>query len=251
LHGVPEGSAVIDGMFANVVTLLTFASPNAPPDNLDSRGALAIGVACFLGWCLALLDRRWKSRLPLHRAAWYFFARATRGILFWRTALIAVVGTALIVWTWRLGGAAWLGLLNALIGMAVGGGIVWAVRIVGFVALRREAMGFGDVTLMAMIGAFLGWQACLFIFFLAPFAGLVVGLAQFGLNLKAEIPYGPYLCMATCAVVLAWARIWKAMHVYFQHPLLIPAAMIVCMALMLVLLGLMQWVKRRLGVGQT
>ena len=48
--------------------------------------------------------------------------------------------------------------------------------MVGSLALRREAMGFGDVTLMAMIGAFLGWQAAVLTFFLAPFFGLAHAL---------------------------------------------------------------------------
>ena len=42
---------------------------------------------------------------------------------------------------------------------------MWAVRIIGTLTLRQEAMGFGDVTLMAMIGAFTGWQSTLLIFF--------------------------------------------------------------------------------------
>ena len=57
-------------------------------------------------------------------------------------------------------------LLTALIGLVGSGGIVWAVRLIGTAALRREAMGFGDVTLMMMVGTFLGWQACLIAFFL-------------------------------------------------------------------------------------
>ena len=80
--------------------------------------------------------------------------------------------------------------------MAGAGGLVWAVRIIGAIVLRREAMGFGDVTLMAMIGAFLGWQPCLVIFFLAPFAGLVVGVLRLILFRDREIPYGPFLCLA-------------------------------------------------------
>ena len=73
----------------------------------------------------------------------------------------------------------WAGLLTALVGLVGSGGIVWAVRLIGTAALRREAMGFGDVTLMMMVGTFLGWQACLIAFFLAPFAGLVIGIVQF------------------------------------------------------------------------
>ena len=57
-------------------------------------------------------------------------------------------------------------------------------------------MGFGDVTLMAMIGAFMGWQPCMIVFFLSPFAGAVVGLVQWCLIRDNVIPYGPFLCLA-------------------------------------------------------
>ena len=73
---------------------------------------------------------------------------------------------------------------------------------------RREAMGFGDVTLMGMIGAFLGWQAAVLTFFLGPFLGLAHAVWKLLKYLKKrlsggqlsssdrEIPYGPYLSMA-------------------------------------------------------
>ena len=237
-----------EATFVKVVTMLTLASPNAPPATTWSPAALAIGISCYLLWCFALLDRRWHGRLPLGRAAWLFVVRATYGRLFRNTAIMAVAGTLGIVFAWMQGGLHWLGLFNALVGMAVGGGIVWVVRIIGFIALKREAMGFGDVTLMAMIGTFVGWQACLFIFFLAPFAGLAVGIAQFGMNLKGEIPYGPYLCAATLAVVLGWHRVWFAMSDYFQAPWLIPSVMGVCAVLMLLVLWVMQVVKRLFGL---
>ena len=70
-------------------------------------------------------------------------------------------------------------LYSSFLGMAFGGGLVWAIRIIGTIALQKEAMGFGDVTLHAMIGAFLGWQAALLVFVMAPFAALLVVLIQF------------------------------------------------------------------------
>ena len=89
----------------------------------------------------------------------------------------------------------WAGLLTALVGMAASGGLVWMVRIIGPASLGREAMGFGDVTLMAMIGAFLGWQPCLIVFFLAPCrAGGRAGRPDPPPG--REIPYGPFLCLA-------------------------------------------------------
>ena len=123
-------------------------------------------------------------------------------------------------------------MLTALVGLAASGGIVWAVRLIGTAALRREAMGFGDVTLMMMIGTFLGWQAGLILFFLAPFAGLVIGLMQLVLRRDDVIPYGPFLCLAAAAVVVGWAPIWNWAQPIFGLGWLVPAMLIVCLALL-------------------
>jgi leader peptidase (prepilin peptidase)/N-methyltransferase len=115
----------------------------------------------------------------------------------------------------------WGGLGVGLLGWAVGGGLIWGVRIVFGLILRREAMGFGDVTLMALIGSFLGWQAAVLTFFLAPFFGLahalfkavrivVKKLARRPIaGSDREIPFGPYLSLAAVLLVLAWPRIWS------------------------------------------
>jgi leader peptidase (prepilin peptidase)/N-methyltransferase len=117
-------------------------------------------------------------------------------------------------------------------GLLVGGGLTEGVRrIATFVATmiatavnrqytRREAMGFGDVTLMGMIGAFLGWQAALLTFFVSPFFG--IGQACWKLilkwqkllsgqklsNLDRELPFGPYLSMGAIFLVLTWHWLW-------------------------------------------
>ncbi len=114
------------------------------------------------------------------------------------------------------------GLTVGLIGWAVGGGVVWAVRIVAGVVFRREAMGFGDVTLLAMIGSFLGWQAAVLTFFLAPFFGLahaawklvgLLGKIVTGRKISGadrELPFGPYLSLAALTLLLAWPWLWPA-----------------------------------------
>ena len=112
------------------------------------------------------------------------------------------------------------GLVVGLLGLVVGGGIVWAIRIFGGLVFRREAMGFGDVTLLAMIGTFLGWRAAVLVFFFAPFLGLGHSLLR-ALKIAAkklsgskvrgsdhEIPYGPYLSLAALGVMLAWPWLW-------------------------------------------
>ena len=135
--------------------------------------------------------------------------------------------------------------------MLVGsGGIVWAVRLMGTLALRREAMGFGDVTLMMMVGTFLGWQASLIAFFLAPFAGLAVGIWQFVLHRDDVIPYGPYLCLASATVVVAWAPIWMWAQPMFAYPLLVISVIVVCLVLLGIMLGIWQAIKNAIFGGR-
>lgn len=141
-------------------------------------------------------------------------------------------GTVLILGVWAIGGGAWTGLLTALIGMIGSGVMIWAVRIVGSAALSREAMGFGDVTLMMMIGAFLGWQAGVIVFFVSPFAGLVAGILQLVLRRDDMIPYGPFLCLGTLGVMLYWGNVWNRFQDLFSIWWLVPAVLLVCVAML-------------------
>ncbi len=89
-----------------------------------------------------------------------------------------------------------------LSGFFVGGGIIWLTRIIGTLAFGREAMGLGDVHLLASIGVVLGALDTVFVFFIAPFFGLAAALIMAGLSslLRGKlrvIPYGPYLAGAS------------------------------------------------------
>jgi prepilin signal peptidase PulO-like enzyme (type II secretory pathway) len=159
-------------------------------------------------------------------------------------AAIVNVGVAAICVAWvPIGEAGRTGLVTALVGLVASGGIVWAVRLIGTAALRREAMGFGDVTLMMMVGTFLGWQACLVAFFLAPFAALVIGMAQFILRRDDVIPYGPFLCLASAAVVVAWAPIWMWAQPLFAQGPLVPLVLFICLVLLGLMLAVWQMIK--------
>lgn len=100
------------------------------------------------------------------------------------------------------------GFLASIVGLIVGGGIVWAVRLIGHWALGREAMGFGDVILMAMIGSVVGWQPVLVIFFLAPLSAVVVVLFATIAGTSREFPFGPWLSLATVLLLVFWQAIW-------------------------------------------
>jgi prepilin signal peptidase PulO-like enzyme (type II secretory pathway) len=124
-------------------------------------------------------------------------------------------------------------LITSLAGLAFGGLLVWSVRIVGRAALHKEAMGFGDVTLMAMIGAFLGWQTTLVVFFLSPVAALFIALTQWILTGRRDIAFGPYLCLSALFVIVCWPTVWGRVDYVFRMGWIVPALFAACLLLMM------------------
>lgn len=116
-------------------------------------------------------------------------------------------------------------MFNSLLGIIIGGGIIYLTGklfdLVYFKLLKRppiqgetESMGAGDVKLLAMIGAFLGWQKVILVFFLAPFFGVVVGLINILVKKDHTLPYGPLLSLAAI-FSLFWAdRIIRLFFLY-------------------------------------
>ncbi len=92
----------------------------------------------------------------------------------------------------------WLGWRSSLIGIVAGGGVIWLIIELYYRLRKEEGMGGGDVKLLAMIGAFLGWRAILFTLFAASLVGSVVGVSLMFLQKKdgkLAIPFGPYLAL--------------------------------------------------------
>lgn len=237
-------SLLPDVMQVRADFFLRLTSPNSWFDGLNGGGSLCLGLSCWWLWSLALLPRTWYSRHGWRRAWVLCWARVARETSTFRLLRMALMGSLAIAFVWYRGSAGWEALLSALVGMAASGGLVWLVRIIGAVTLRREAMGFGDVTLMAMMGAFLGWQPCLTVFFLAPFAGLAVGILRLILFRDREIPYGPFLCLAALVVIVRWQTIWDyAMPIFFMG-WFVPMVVLGCLMLMAVLLGVWGMIRR-------
>lgn len=95
-------------------------------------------------------------------------------------------------------------LVDSAIGILLGGGLLYAVAA-GYHALTgREGMGGGDIKLLAMIGAFLGWRAVLVTLVLGSFTGAVVGITAIlarRADARLPIPFGPFLALgAACAL---------------------------------------------------
>jgi prepilin signal peptidase PulO-like enzyme (type II secretory pathway) len=228
---------------------VTAVAPNAwPPVWGQPRAwpSLAVALCGYWLWCFALAPRIWRGRRGPGYALRLIATRVRRELARPPLSWLLVVGSVAIIVVWAIGGGAWAGLLTALVGLVASGGIVWAVRLIGTAALRREAMGFGDVTLMMMFGTFLGWQACLITFFLAPLAGLLAGIGQLVFRRDDVIPYGPFLCLAAAAVVVAWAPIWMWAQPLFGLGWLLPGVLIVCLALLGIMLAIWRLIKELL-----
>jgi len=89
------------------------------------------------------------------------------------------------------------GLIGSLIGAVGSGVLVFLIGAFGRVVFQREALGFGDVMLMAMIGAFFGWKVVVTAFFLGSFLGLLYGLPLLLIKGEHAMPYGPFLSLGT------------------------------------------------------
>ena len=111
-------------------------------------------------------------------------------------------------------------------------------------------MGFGDVILLAMIGSFLGWQATIIIFFLAPCCGLAATVASVIIHRRFqsfEIPYGPYLSLATMLVILFWRPFFSQFERVFALGPVLVAIAIPTLLLMAAFLMLTRMIKLALG----
>lgn len=239
------------------VDFLKITSPHAVlwPDLLSGRphtGSLGIALACYWSWCWAILPTVWRRRRGWRTALRIYWLRKIAGdhhgpgLRSPALGSMTAGGTAVIAMLWVGGGIHWIGLLTSLVGMVVGGGIIWCVRVIGSAVLGREAMGFGDVTLMAMIGTVVGWQPSLLIFFLAPVCGLVFALVRALSRGRSELCFGPFLCAATMIVIVFWPDLWVRVRPTFSVPWLVPGAMVGMMVMLAALLAVWMVIKRAL-----
>jgi leader peptidase (prepilin peptidase)/N-methyltransferase len=92
--------------------------------------------------------------------------------------------------------------LEALIGLLIGGGVLFAIAFVYELLTKREGMGGGDIKLLAMIGGFLGWKSLIFILLFSSFSGVIVGITAMIIkkqDTKYAVPFGPFLSAAAVA----------------------------------------------------
>jgi len=204
---------------------LTHTYPNPPLPRTWQELAIAIGI--FAIWIWALLPKisvwyyGWGTSIRFMYAHAFQPKRKTACPL--RTkprslpgitlslCLLLLTGIIAIVTAWScLPAVNWQSLYGSLQGLAFGGALIWSIRIVGTAALQKEAMGFGDVTLMAMIGATLGWQATLVSFVGTMVVVVLVVIIQLIITRDQQLPFGPYLCMGAAIAIFRWHTLWPA-----------------------------------------
>ncbi|BCR04677.1 type 4 prepilin-like proteins leader peptide-processing enzyme [Desulfuromonas versatilis] len=102
----------------------------------------------------------------------------------------------------------WISWSDSLLGILIGGGSLFLVAFVYELLTKKEGMGGGDIKLLAMLGAFLGWKAVLPIIFISSLLGSLVGVPVMLLkkaDSKLAIPFGPFLA-AGALIFLFWGR---------------------------------------------
>lgn len=124
----------------------------------------------------------------------------------WDEAYVSLYGPYIPDWIKQhqhLHGLAW-----SVAGAVCGFSVTWLVRAVSGALLGRPALGLGDATLMAMAGAFIGWQPVLCAIALSPVPAVVCGGLVRIVTGRSFVAYGPWLAVSVYLVAASWRWLW-------------------------------------------
>ncbi len=119
------------------------------------------------------------------------------------------IATGIAVQPW----IAWVGWRGALLGAALGGAVLLVLYGGWYLLRREEGLGLGDVKMLAMVGAFLGWRGIVVTLFVGALAGSVAGLALIGSgrgDRKSKLPLGTFLALGAMVALFAGDRLVDA-----------------------------------------
>lgn len=211
--------------------------PGAPLSLMVGPVACAWAVGAGAGWLLGLvmlrkglLRRSFRDGMPLLESErdaagheeptaeeWREIKALTRREIGWELlflllpiglgaacAVFAVHGPGQGIWESLAGSRAASAFCGSLLGGLVGGGVIWIVRVLGSLGFGREAMGLGDSDLMFGIGCCLGAGIAGIALFPAAIVGVVFAVGRLLMRSRHEIPFGPYLAIASLGMVVVW-----------------------------------------------
>ena len=98
------------------------------------------------------------------------------------------------------------GPVSSLVGIGLGAGVLYAIAAGYYLVRREEGMGMGDVKMLAMIGAFLGWPAVILTLILSSLSGAVIGVILMiftRADMRYAMPFGTFLAIAALIAMLA------------------------------------------------
>lgn len=206
------------------------AAPIAPYDNLPLLSFVILRGRCRA--CRSRISLRYPLVEALNAAGycailWWFgatWAAAAYAVLF--SALVVATGIDLthqiipdaITLPGIVAGLLFaasilpIGLMNSILGVLVGGGVLWFVAWVSPYLFGKEGMGGGDIKLLAMIGAFLGWQPTLLTIMIGAIVGSVVGLSLILCKILKKdqyIPFGPFLALGALVALFFHQHLFR------------------------------------------
>jgi leader peptidase (prepilin peptidase)/N-methyltransferase len=109
------------------------------------------------------------------------------------------------------------GWVSSLIGIVVGGGVLLAIAEIYYRLRHEEGLGMGDVKMLAMVGAFVGWQLTFLTLMMASLAGSIIGVALIATrrgNMKYALPFGTFLALGAAVAATAGPAI---LHWYLER----------------------------------
>ena len=213
-----------------------YDQPLAPLSLMVGRVGCAWAVGGGLGWGLSLALRYFGALRPSFAdeaplleidrdnagqpeptdAEWAQIKRTTRREMRWELAFLAppvLLGVACAasaaytnfgLWDALVSNRFASALLGSLLGGLVGAGVIWIVRVLGSLAFGREAMGLGDADLMFGVGCCLGAGPAGLALFPAALVGLVFAVYRLVVRSRHELPFGPYLAVASVGLIFFW-----------------------------------------------
>ena len=153
---------------------------------------------------------RWSDNVPV--LSWIFLrgrCRKCRAPISIRYPIVEILTMLMfLLHLWLFGWSALL--VDSILGTLLGGGVLWAIGEAYYRYSGQEGMGGGDVKMLAMIGAFLGWKLVLVTLVLSSVGGSLIGVLVIAIKrggMKHALPYGTFLALGALAASLVGDRI--------------------------------------------